>query len=128
MTSPATVPARRCFKVTRNYGRRSPFRRPRPHVVEIVRYGIAVAANAAGLSLHEFGIEAERVRLVLSATDAELETFIEKLDEVVSAGSEGTNGFWRGGLAHEALPLEDDAAIVQACVDVIAPASVRSRQ
>lgn len=128
MTFAATVPVPRCFKVTRRYGTRSPFRRPRSHVVELVRYGIAVAVKASGVSLHEFGIEAQRVRLVLSATDAQLEVFVERLDAVVSAGSEGTTGFWRRGLPYEALPLEDDAAIVQACVDVIAPASVRARR
>ena len=116
MTSAGLAPSRRCFKVTRVFGRRSPFRRPRRHVVELVTYGIAVAAEAAGVSLHEYGVEASRVRMVLSASERELEEFMRRLDEVVSGGG----AFWRAAVPYQAVSLDDDAAVVEACVDVAA--------
>lgn len=120
MLSTAPVPSRRCFKITRGFGRRSPFRRPRPHVVELVTYGIAAAAEAAGVSLHEYGIEANRVRLVLSASERELPAFMQALDDVVSEGSDAKADFWRSGESYEAVPLEDDEAVLEAMVSVVA--------
>ena len=123
MDSTVPAPARRCFKVTRRFSPRTLFRKPKPHVVEIVEYGIAVAANAAGVRMHEFGIEANRVRLVLSATDLELEAFMESLDEVISEGSDNSTKFWRRGAPYRVVPLNDDAAVVDATVDVLTSAS-----
>ena len=114
--------SRRCFKVIRPFGRPALFRRLRVHVLEIVEYGIAVAANAAGALMHEYGVEAGRVCLVLSATDFELERFMEQLDRVVTEGSDNTSKFWRPEAGYRAEPLEGSDEILTAMVDVVASA------
>ncbi|MEM6991244.1 MAG: hypothetical protein AAF721_12120 [Myxococcota bacterium] len=118
---------RRCFKVTRRLSPRVPFRRLRPAVAEVIQYGIAVAANASGVLLHELGIGSQRVQLVLSATDEELNAFMESLDSVVSEGAEHHGKFWRRGVPYTSVPLRDDDAVMDAIVDIVVEARRQGR-
>lgn len=94
-------------------------RRPRREVAELVTYAIAVASNEARVSLHEFGIEGDRVRLVLSASQGELAAFMERLDEIVTIGSEGITAFWRPDVAYQAVELTSDEAVLDAMAQVL---------
>ena len=127
MTPTVVKLPRRCFKVTRPFSPRVPFRRPRPQAVQIVEYGIAVAANTAGVAMHEYGVEARRLRMVLSAIPHELRTFMESLDAVISGCSDNSSRFWRQGAAYTAVPLTDDQAVLDATVDVLASARRHGR-